>query len=147
MRVYSKEKVLELEKKLQKIKKETKENTWKSCFGFDGYEINEMGVVKRKEKTISRLKPRGKNGEVQNFYYKEKIMRPLCVGVDQRWKGIKLNVEYNKPKQMSLAKLLASAFLEIDPKILPKFIFFLDGDSNNVILSNLTFLKRSFRED
>lgn len=75
---------------------------------------------------------------MRDYIRKERILKPLYIGIDRRWVAAKLSVKQGKHRQLSVAKLLLSAALKIHVDKLPHSVWFIDQNSKNVILDNLT---------
>ena len=133
------EKVLELESLLNKVKSETKYEVFKPCIPFSRYEVSNYGHVKSPSRIVTRKAPRG--SKFFNYFIKEKYLKYLHTGIDQRWVTVILVNEKQERRQVSVAKLIASAFLNIDVNELPRQIYYIDGDPKNVTLNNISFLR------
>jgi len=129
-----------LEKKLDELKEKYKadEEVWIKIPNFWNYEISTSGRIKSLETLEKRKCP--KTGVMRKYIRKEAILKPLYIGIDQRWVGAKLSVKQGEHRQFSVAKLLLSTFLNIPINKLPHSIYFIDCDSHNVKLHNLTFI-------
>lgn len=129
-----------LEKKLNELKEKFKENeeSWIKISGFENYEISTFGRIK----SLPTIETRKffKTGILKAFVKKELILKPLYVGIDRKWVAARLVIKKNTYKQYSLAKLLLSSFLGIKIEKLPRSIYFINGDSHEVNLFNLTFI-------
>lgn len=130
----------ELEKRLDEAKKQFINHEFKECKDFPGYEISIHGQVKSLAKVIKKPCPRNVKKK-WNYFFKEKILQHLHTGIDRRWTTVILSTPERR-KQISVAKLMISTFLDISLEDLPRQIFFIDGDSTNIVLNNLTFIRK-----
>ena len=122
-----------------KIKYKNDTEIWKSIPGFEKYEVSNLGNVKSLKRTINRLSPRLKTPT--NYTYEDKIIKRLYCGINSTWPAIRLTYEQTKWKQLSLAKVIAAAFLNMKIEDLPRTIYFSDRNPKNLTLQNLTFFK------
>ena len=132
-----------LESRLNELKEKYKadEEIWIKLPKFWNYEISTFGRIKSLETIEKRKCP--KTGKIKNFIRKEAILKPLYIGKNRRWTAAKLSVKKSVHKQVSVAKLLLGALLNIPINKLPHSIYFLDWDSHNVNLHNLTFIRKN----
>lgn len=132
-----------LEKKLNELKEKFKsdEESWIKISGFENYEISTFGRIKSLPTIETRKCP--KTGVMKKYIRKEAILKPLFTGIDQRWVAARLVIKKNTYKQYSLAKLLLSSFLGIKIEKLPRSIYFINGNSHEVNLFNLTFIYKN----
>jgi len=105
--------------------------------GFWKYEVSTFGRIKSLRTVERRACPR--TGVIKPYVRKETILRPLYSGIDKRWVGAKLSVKKGIHKQVSVAKLMLSAFLGIKMEDLPHSVYFKNKDSHDLRLHNLTF--------
>lgn len=134
--------LFELEALLNEAKRNNKEQIWKECKSFPKYMVDNYGHVKSLCRIVNRKCP-SKTDIKYNYFFKEKILKHLHTGIDQRWTTVILIGEKeNSRSQVSVAKLMVSSFLDIDLKDLPRQIYFIDGDSKNLALQNLSFFRK-----
>lgn len=135
------ERLFELEELLNEAKEKYKAQIFLRCRSFPKYLVDNYGHVKSPAKVIQRKCPRDQN-KLYNYFIKEKILHHLHTGVDQRWTTVILIKDDNYSKhQVSVAKLIASTFLNIEIKDLPRQIYFIDGNPKNLTLFNLSFFR------
>lgn len=129
-----------LEKKLNELKEKFKadEEAWIKIPKFWNYEISTFGRIKSLETIEKRACP--KTGKMMKYIRKESILKPLYIGPGRKWTAAKISLKQGEHRQFSLAKLLLSTFLNIPINKLPHSIYFIDCDSHNVKLHNLTFI-------
>jgi histidyl-tRNA synthetase len=134
--------LFELEALLDEAKRNNKEQIWKECKSFPKYMIDNYGHVKSLCRVVNKICP-AKTDRKYDYVFKEKILKHLHTGIDQRWTTVVLIGEKeNSRHQLSVAKLIVSTFLDIDLKDLPRQIYFIDGDSKNIVLQNLSFFRK-----
>ena len=133
--------LFELEALLNEAKVKYKDYFFKQCISFPKYEVSNYGHVKSPAKVVRRRCPRNMD-KLYNYFIKEKILQHLHTGIDQRWTTVILVDDKSRRNQISVAKLMVSTFLNIDIKELPRQIYFIDGDSKNLTLHNLSFFRR-----
>lgn len=84
-----------------------------------------------------------RTGELRKYIRKEAILKPLYIGPGRKWTSAKLSLKQGEHKQVSLAKLMLSAFLGIKLEKLPHSVYFINGNSHDVNLFNLTFIYKN----
>lgn len=133
--------MIKLEKKLEKAKKKIKDEVWKKLPDFDGYEVSSEGKIRSLSKVYYRTAPTKPDpNKLIRYERKPKELIPLYTGIDRRWTQIRLrNRKQGSYIQLSLAKLVISAFLNVSFFKLPRFIYFINWDSHDCSLNNLTF--------
>lgn len=127
-----------LEKKLMKLKNEIlNEEIFIPIKGWKNYLISNFGTVKSLDKKVIKKCPRSE--KQVKYVYKGKILKPLLAGIDGRWKQVRLTNEKNEWRQLSIVKLMISSFLKIHIDDLPHSIYFINGNTEDINLNNLTF--------
>ena len=122
----------------EKVSQIGDQQVFKKIYDFDDYQISNFGRVKSLEKVIIRKAPF--SGIQTPYTYKEKYLKILNTGNDKKWCQIRL-VKNKKYKQLSLIKLMLSAFLQISVNDLPRNVYVIDRDSKNINLKNLTLFR------
>lgn len=132
-----------IEKKLDRLKKKIQadEEVWMKLPNFWEYEISSFGRIKSLETIEKRACP--KTGKILDYVRKEAFLKPLFTGPNRRWVSAKLSLKKGEHRQFSLAKLLLSTFLKVPLKELPHSVFFINWDSHDVRLHNLTFIRKN----
>lgn len=115
------------------------QQVFKKIYDFEGYQISNFGRVKSLTKVLVRKAPF--TGIQKNYTYKEKFLKVLNTGNDKKWCQVRLVKGKNGYKQLSLIKLMVSAFLQISVDDLPRNVYVIDRDSKNINLSNLTLFR------
>jgi len=130
-----------IETKLNEVKKKFKKNqeSWIKIPGFWNYEISTLGRIKSLSTVEKRKCPR--SGVMKKYIRKEAILKPLYTGPNRRWVSARISVKQGVHKQVSLAKLLLSSFLGIKLEKLPHSVYYINNDSHEVSLHNLTFVR------
>lgn len=143
---YSIQQLRNFQKKLKRVKKKNKdEEKWVKAYGFPYYQVSSLGNVRRKQKIYYKKAPYTQ--KICRNVLKARFLTPLHCGIDGNWLAIRFFVQKNKWKQLSLAKVIVSSFLKIDIEELPHSIFYIDGDTSNVNIENLSFLTDKMRRD
>lgn len=133
--------LFELEALLNEAKEKYKEQIFLQCKSFPKYLVDNYGHVKSPCRIINRKCPSNVEKKY-DYVFKEKILKHLHTGIDQRWTTVILiKDEINSRHQVSVAKLIASTFLDIEITELPRQIYFIDGDPKNLTLHNLSFFR------
>jgi len=132
----------ELEEKLQELQRSIPEDqeVYIKAKDFDYYLISSYGNVKSLPRAVYRKRPRGK--KFGKYIYKGKILTPLYTGKDHRWLQVRLTGEKNEWRQVSIAKLMISSFMDIPFDELPHGVYFLNLDSSDLRFHNLTFIRK-----
>jgi len=130
-----------IESRLNEVKKKFKKNqeSWVKIPGFWNYEISTLGRIKSLSTVEKRKCPR--SGIMKKYIRKEAILKPLFTGPNRRWVSARISVKQGIHKQVSLAKLLLSSFLNMKLEKLPHSVYFINNDSHSVALHNLTFIR------
>lgn len=130
-----------LETKLNEVKKKFKKNqeSWVKIPGFWNYEISNFGRLLSLETIEKRHCP--KTGVMRKYIRKEALLKPLFTGPNRKWVSARISVKQGIHKQVSLAKLMLSSFLNMKLEKLPHSVYFVNNDSHDVSLHNLTFIR------
>ncbi len=117
-----------LEKRLNSIKEMFGENEPFEVFikvkEFPNYLVSNFGRVKVLEHSIVKKTPRGDTEA--KYTYKSKIMKPLYAGPSRKWTQVRMFTGKGKWRQLSVMKVMISAFLNIPINELPHSIYFKD---------------------
>jgi hypothetical protein len=138
--------LFELEDKLIEAKEKYDGSYWKECLSFPKYRVDIYGHVKNPAHVERRRCPRNRHRKA-NYFVKEKILKHLHSGLDQKWTTVRIKDKNDKLIQVSVAKLMVSSFLEIEIDKLPRQIYFIDCDTKNLSLANLTFIRSKKERD
>lgn len=128
------------EQKLKRAVKKYQEERFVPIKDFSGYEISNLGKVVSLPKEIYMPAPRN-DSRIVKYTRKQKFLKPLKCGPNQKWLQVRLTISTGKWKQVSIAKLMVSSFLKISLNDLPKEIYLIDRNTKNINLNNLTFFK------
>jgi len=130
-----------IESRLNEVKKKFKKNqeSWVKIPGFWNYEISTFGRIKSLSTVEKRKCPR--SGIMKKYIRKEAILKPLFTGPNRRWVSARISVKQGEHRQFSLAKLMMTSFLGIKLEKLPHGVYFINNDSHEVSLHNLTFVR------
>ena len=136
-----------LQKKLIKVQNKYSrfEQVWKVLPDFRNYQVSNLGNVRSKGFYIRKPIPR-KTEQYGIYFSKPGLLTPLRTGFNGRWTSYRIVPKQGEWKQLSIQKLMISAFLKISINELPKYVFKINKDQHfNNTIYNVSFYRSQYK--